>query len=482
MEVEDFSTLTKIKMVGRGGFATVWTAHWQGNLLAVKIFNKASKAPDIAAEILLLRLRHPCICTMFGMTTIDKRPTIVLEYMAGGSLAAFLFASRTGESEPKQTTRAAGPSLKNLASLLRFSPKGSSPLDSAAEPYVPRPHPAPHLMGARVTSVSSLDLTIGSFAPAALPHGERASRSHDSIRPRSGGTSAREPASAELRPSPVEPLQGTRKDKLLGFGMQLASGLAFLHSNGVYHRDVKTDNALLDAMHTACKLADFGLASLGRGTDRLGVGTLRYMAPELHIAAANGQPSADPAAAARHADVYAFGMLLYEIVHGRRVFAHLSGAQAAFVAGNGERPPIEQPFGPLAPLILRCWAEQPKERPTMVDILRELENAASHYAPLTNPSSNHILPARSRDCSEDTSSRISELSVPDEFMNAEHFTSKISDGQLMPLSINPSPLSIAPSISPEAEPLQQAVYGSGVTPNANQTPSASSASAGNGPG
>ena len=67
--------------------------------------------------------------------------------------------------------------------------------------------------------------------------------------------------------------------------LQLASGLCFLHSHDILHHDVKTDNALLDANHTVCKLADFGLASLSlnyarhTSTNKV-AGTLRYLAPE----------------------------------------------------------------------------------------------------------------------------------------------------------------------------------------------------------
>jgi len=73
-------------------------------------------------------------------------------------------------------------------------------------------------------------------------------------------------------------------DNKICFAVQLASGLCFLHSHGILHHDIKTDNALLDANHSVCKLADFGLASLilakGKNTVTVG-GTLRYLAPEV---------------------------------------------------------------------------------------------------------------------------------------------------------------------------------------------------------
>lgn len=406
----DFSTLTRLKRVGRGGFATVWTARWQGMTLAVKIFNKNLETANIASEALMLRLRHPCICIMFGMTMIDCHPALVLEYMAGGSLATFLHKARLGESaSTHQSARAAAPSSRSLTGILHiFSTRQGARRHGEGNAPASSPVPVvaqPHQMGP--ASEPAAHVSSGSLA--------------DAVRTEAAGTLR------DSRP-PTPLMQGARVDMLLSFCMQLASGLSFLHSNSVYHRDVKTDNALLNATHTVCKITDFGLASLGGASNGVTAGTLRYMAPEVHATRADGTradgrsamvdgaaadgPSLTDAAARR--DVYAFGMLMYEIVHGQRVFAHLEGAQAALAARNSERPPIALlpvPLGSLATLICECWADRPEERPTMVEVLHRLEDIADLSEPPAGAAAGESVTVSV------SSSLVSPL--------PEHFTSKV---------------------------------------------------------
>ena len=64
-------------------------------------------------------------------------------------------------------------------------------------------------------------------------------------------------------------------------------GLAFCHEKGITHRDLKPENLLLDSNYTL-KIADFGFAAPVEGRDGQGylttkLGTLNYMAPEIHL-------------------------------------------------------------------------------------------------------------------------------------------------------------------------------------------------------
>jgi serine/threonine protein kinase len=186
-------------------------------------------------------------------------------------------------------------------------------------------------------------------------------------------------------------------DAKIRFGVQLASGLCFLHSHGILHHDIKTDNALLDANHSVCKLADFGLASLslskGKYTVTVG-GTLRYLAPEKVEDAyrqaremrdrgdARGVSSSSSISLGRtlvsledRADVYAFGLLLWELIHERRAFEGMSAHEAAMSARKGIRPERSKPSkgDGIQTLTAECWAQCPEDRPSMSTVLERLE-------------------------------------------------------------------------------------------------------------
>jgi serine/threonine-protein kinase len=93
----------------------------------------------------------------------------------------------------------------------------------------------------------------------------------------------------------------------------LASALAFIHGLGIVHQDVKPANLLIDTQGVA-RLSDFGLAvEIGRNfdaRDETGAGSPAYMAPEQFSSAA-AQPAAD---------VFAFGVMLFESLAGRRPY------------------------------------------------------------------------------------------------------------------------------------------------------------------
>ncbi|XP_039009944.1 serine/threonine-protein kinase STY13-like isoform X2 [Hibiscus syriacus] len=92
---------------------------------------------------------------------------------------------------------------------------------------------------------------------------------------------------------------------VIQLALDLARGLSYLHSKKIVHRDVKTENMLLDKTRTV-KIADFGVARLeaSNPNDMTGeTGTLGYMAPEV----LNGNPYN------RKCDVYSFGICLWEI-------------------------------------------------------------------------------------------------------------------------------------------------------------------------
>lgn len=139
---------------------------------------------------------------------------------------------------------------------------------------------------------------------------------------------------------------------------QLAQALAAAHAQDVVHRDVKPENVILHASGNA-KLMDFGIASrmqrLDAASEDVFVGTPLYAAPEQML----GRPLD------ARADVYACGVLLYEVFAGRRPFA---GDLASIYQAKREQ--TFTPFGEvaiiaargLAPIVDRCLAPNPADR------------------------------------------------------------------------------------------------------------------------
>ncbi|GLC26736.1 serine/threonine-protein kinase [Roseisolibacter agri] len=175
----------------------------------------------------------------------------------------------------------------------------------------------------------------------------------------------------------------------------VARALHYAHAHSVVHRDIKPENVLLSgdtAVVTDFGIAkairsarapgavadDLAMATAGCGTmTELGasIGTPAYMAPE--------QVAGDDAVDAR-ADVYALGMVAYELLAGRHPFADLRPQQLFLAQMTREPAPLrgvrpEVP-APLAALVHRCLAKEPARRPASAELLlAELE--AAHTTP-----------------------------------------------------------------------------------------------------
>jgi serine/threonine-protein kinase len=151
----------------------------------------------------------------------------------------------------------------------------------------------------------------------------------------------------------------------------VAAALAYAHARGVVHRDVKPDNVLLSA-GGAATVSDFGVARAiavaragERGSDEgLVVGTPAYMAPEQ----AAGDPEAD-----HRVDLYAFGVLAYEVLTGATPFAGRSGLARLTAQLTEPPPPIAErrPDLPrrVASLVMRCLQLDPAHRPAEASYL-----------------------------------------------------------------------------------------------------------------
>ncbi|XP_059280982.1 serine/threonine-protein kinase STY17-like isoform X3 [Lycium ferocissimum] len=149
---------------------------------------------------------------------------------------------------------------------------------------------------------------------------------------------------------------------LLKVAADVSKGMNYLHQNNIIHRDLKTANLLMDE-HGVVKVGDFGVARVQAQTGVMTAetGTYRWMAPEV----IEHRPYD------HKADVFSFGILLWELLSGEIPYAHLTPLQAAIgVVQQGLRPRIPEHAHPkLVELLEKCWQQDPTRRPDFSEIL-----------------------------------------------------------------------------------------------------------------
>src|SRR4051812_4670620 len=145
------------------------------------------------------------------------------------------------------------------------------------------------------------------------------------------------------------------EEKGVELARQLCLGLAAAHERGVIHRDLKPANVMIDARGQV-RLTDFGLAAAGAVED-VRSGTPAYQAPEQ---LAGREVTA-------RSDLFALGLVLYEMFTGRRPFPATTPAELRRLYADGTPSRPSDHVGNLNPsverLILRCLEREPADRP-----------------------------------------------------------------------------------------------------------------------
>lgn len=146
----------------------------------------------------------------------------------------------------------------------------------------------------------------------------------------------------------------------LAWVRQALSGLAYAHKKGIVHRDIKPDNLLLDAQGQV-KIADFGIArdlSLTRMTQPgMALGTLHYMSPEQ---------LERPGEVDERSDIYAMGIVLYELLGGRPPFEGNSFLAISRAKLEQDPPPLSSVNPAVSPaldgILAKAIAREPNDR------------------------------------------------------------------------------------------------------------------------
>jgi eukaryotic-like serine/threonine-protein kinase len=179
----------------------------------------------------------------------------------------------------------------------------------------------------------------------------------------------------------------------------VARALAYAHRQGIVHRDIKPENVLL--AEGVAMVADFGVArALTAATTLAGdvltqvgmqIGTPAYMAPEQ----AAGDPDVD-----FRADLYAFGVMAYELLAGQHPFAGKRNMHALVAAHLTEQPKpltthIADVTTSLSTIVMQCLGKDPAERPESASaIVRALDGVSTPNAvsatPVTPPAAKAI--------------------------------------------------------------------------------------------
>ena len=185
-----------------------------------------------------------------------------------------------------------------------------------------------------------------------------------------------EPLEALLEAGPLS------TKKLLDLAVQIADGMAAAHAAHITHRDLKPANIMVSA-DGRVKILDFGLAkqtapaaspdetmSLAQTTPGMILGTINYMSPEQ----ARGKPTD------HRSDQFSFGLILYEMVTGKKAFARPEAVQTMSAILSEDPPPIDRTIPtPLRWTMDRCLAKDPAERyDSSRDLFHELRGIRDH--------------------------------------------------------------------------------------------------------
>ena len=320
-------------LLGRGSYGRVYKARWKGTLVAVKVVpaddldgGVGGAAAAARESALALAATHPNVVATYKVLTLAAPPD---DGRGGGS--------GSGDDAPSSAAGGGGGGPDRAASL------------PGAETWIVLEY----------MDRGTLEAAIRGGRFARRPPGAGGG-DDDATLTRAPSTAARDAAAA----------WACLKD--------VAAGLAYLHSLGVLHGDLSTSNVLLrstasDPRGFVAKVSDFGLSRVldarASHVSTKTYGTVRAMPPEL---LRDGRMT-------RGADVYAFGVLAWEVWAGVPAYEGTPTAAIFYkVAVEGGRPPPLPSAPPeLNALCAACWVDDPDARPSFDEVLARVTPLAA---------------------------------------------------------------------------------------------------------
>lgn len=320
------------KVIGSGGYGEVFLGCYLPTNTKVAIkrlfeMNESERIKQVfLREIHTLALAKNQFLLPFVGYTNTPPYCIITKYMNNGSLYDILH--NTNVPVPKKTKRSASvkhSSKSQKQSKNRSRSKNINPLDQSSIQSDTSPNPNEHLTTSKLT-----------------------------------------------------PAQKT----LIAYG--ISTGMQFLHSKNLIHRDLKTQNVLLDD-DFAPVICDFGSSRFLEGSSSMtgSLGTTNYMAPEF-IQGSEYNLSID---------VYSYGMILWEMLTEQVPFSGLESAQVILkTVIQQSRPPIpENTPHNLTILIERCWSPNPIDRPPFEQITKLFENKSIEFPGIDHDEYNALI-------------------------------------------------------------------------------------------
>ncbi len=387
--------------LGRGAFARVYLAEQAdlaGRLVALKVTR--DEGPDDEAQI-LARLQHAHIVPIHSVHADPATGLrlLCMPYLGGANLAEVLEAAGARRPEPQATGRSLVEALDEVgrAASTPGPPSLNRPRSarSVGPAAVARGRDATVVAGPAIgRTPSAVRSVLGRYLGAMV--GRRIDPGADPAgADAAAGVERGQPARLFLRGASY--IQAA-----VWIAARLAEALEHAHARGLLHRDLKPSNILIAADGTPM-LLDFNLsaeaapAAEGEGAARAKLGgTLPYMAPE-HLDAFNPRGSTPPGAVDQRADVYALGLILFEMAAGRHPFAEppdglpIVEVLKSMTAERRRGAPSARAINPEIPwsldaLLARCLDPDPARRYQAAgdlaeDLRRFLDDRPLRHAP-----------------------------------------------------------------------------------------------------